>query len=585
MSFEGLGLDPRLEEAVARLGFENATPIQIEAIPTMLSGRNIIGRARTGSGKTAAFGLPLLQKVAEGGKQVQALVLAPTRELALQVTNALRDLAKKLPVRVVAIYGGTPYGPQLQALRTGATVIVATPGRLLDHLDRGNIDLSHLKVLVLDEADEMLRMGFIDDVTRVFELSPDDRQVALFSATMPDAIRRVVNKHVAEPVEVQVEEQALSVGHIEQRAIIVANRNKLECLERVLRAEPLGTHLVFARTRKGCAELADALAERGVPVDALHGDLNQSARERVLARLRAGRLNVVIATDVAARGIDVEHITHVINVDLPPDPETYVHRIGRTGRAGAEGIAISFATPSERGKIHFLSKKLKVPIQDIGVPTDGEIAQGQRRALIDQLRTTLEETDLTNIREWLRELLADSERSEHDVAAAAIHLLTERTPGGFESGDADFLPEWARRKERRKERKDERRRGEEGPGQDQPRGYDVQRSAGNNEVELFIAAGKNRGLRPGDLVGALANEIGIRGAVIGRVMVGARTTFVGLPRDVANAVLNDWDHLPFRGMKIPMLMARPPEDRPPRPGKHSVGPKKGSKAKNQGNRR
>jgi len=577
MSFDDLGLDPRLVAAAAHLGFETPTPIQAEAIGPLLDGRDVIGRARTGSGKTAAFGFPVLQTVADGEKTIRALIVTPTRELALQVTNALRDFAKKLPVKIVAIYGGTPYGPQLQALRAGAKVVVATPGRLLDHIDKGNIDLSKVQMLVLDEADEMLRMGFIDDVTRIFELTPDTRQVALFSATMPDPIRRVADRHLRDPLEVQVESQALSVGHIEQHAIIVPNRHKLACLDRLLRAEPLGTHLVFARTRRSCAEVADALAAKGAPVDALHGDLNQPARERVLARLRAGRLNVVIATDVAARGIDVTHITHVINFDLPPEPETYVHRIGRTGRAGAHGIAISFVNPGERSRLRYFCKTLKVDIDQISVPTDGQIARGQRRSLIDQLRTILEDEDLTRIREWLRELLADSDRTSEDVAAAAIHMLAAQSIGGFESGDEDGLPIWARPRERKRDDSSKER----GPR----RGRDAQRSAQNNEVELFLAAGKNKGLRPGDVVGALCNEVGLPGDVVGRVMVGARTCFVGLPRADAEAVLKEWDHLPLRGMRIPMLMARPPQDRPARETKRRrSGPKKGGHNK-KGKRR
>lgn len=576
MSFDTLGLDPRLIQAIERLGYEEPTPIQAQAIPPLVEGRDVIGRARTGSGKTAAFGLPLLNAISDGSDSIRGLVLAPTRELALQVTGALRDLAKKLPVRVVAIYGGTPYGPQLQALRKGAQVVVATPGRLLDHVDRGNIDLSNVGHLVLDEADEMLRMGFIDDVTRVFELTPDGRQVALFSATMPAPIRKVAEQHLNDPLEVQVEDSALSVDHIEQHAILVRQKNKLACLERVLRAEPLGTHLVFARTRRSCAETADALASRGVPVDALHGDLSQGARERVLARLRAGRLNVVIATDVAARGIDVEHITHVINYDLPTDAETYVHRIGRTGRAGAKGIAISFANPGERGRLRFLERVLKVPIEPMGVPTDGEIARGQRRALIDRLRTTLEEVDLTEIREWLRGLIADSERSDEDVAAAAIHLLTESSAGGFETGEGDRVPAWARDaqpRQARTERGDQDR--DRGPHQPPP-------PPGDNEVELFLAAGKNKGIFPKDVVGALCNEIGLQGDQVGRITVGARTSFVALDRSVAEEVLRTWDHLPLRGMRIPMLMARPRGDRPDpgkRHGRKKGGPKKGGYGK------
>ncbi|HJL49182.1 MAG TPA: DEAD/DEAH box helicase, partial [Polyangiaceae bacterium LLY-WYZ-15_(1-7)] len=353
-AFDAFGFDPRIVHALGAIGFDAPTPIQAEAMPPLLEGRDVIGRARTGSGKTAAFGLPLLQRVVATARPdsdgVRALVLTPTRELALQVTKALRSFAEGLPIEMVTVYGGAAYGPQLKALRRGVPIVVGTPGRVLDHVERGTLDLSALELLVLDEADEMLRMGFFEDVERVFERAPDSRQVALFSATMPPPIQAVAENRLPDPIEVQVEDSALSVDHIEQRGILVPERHKLDALERLLAAEPLTGAIVFCRTRAGCAETADALAKRGLSVDALHGDLNQAARERVLMRFRAGRLQVVVATDVAARGIDVDTVSHVITYDLPPAPEEYVHRIGRTGRAGRDGVAISLVTPRERGR-------------------------------------------------------------------------------------------------------------------------------------------------------------------------------------------------------------------------------------------
>ncbi|HMR73488.1 MAG TPA: DEAD/DEAH box helicase, partial [Polyangiaceae bacterium] len=333
IKFADFEIDPRLIATVQELGFDEPTPIQAQAIPDLLRGHDIIGRARTGSGKTAAFGLPLLERVKEGSAGVQALVLTPTRELAVQVTKALSSYATKLPVRLVTLYGGVAYGPQLSALRKGVSVVVGTPGRVLDHMHKGTLDISKLEMLVLDEADEMLRMGFIDDVEEVLSQCPVDRQIALFSATLPPPIRTIANKYLNGPIEVQVEQRAHTTKHITQRWLVVPQAHKLDALSRVLADQPHGATLIFARTRAGCADTAAALSARGFAVDALHGDLNQSARELVLNRLRNGRLDTVVATDVAARGLDLEPFNHLVNLDLPTELESYVHRIGRTGRA------------------------------------------------------------------------------------------------------------------------------------------------------------------------------------------------------------------------------------------------------------
>jgi ATP-dependent RNA helicase DeaD len=353
--FDAFGLDPRLLSAIAAMGFSEPTPIQSEAIPVLLSGRDVVGRARTGSGKTAAYGLPLLERVKTGGRKVRALVLAPTRELAVQVAEALSACAADLPVRLATIYGGVPYAPQFAALRE-ASVVVGTPGRVIDHMDRGSLDLSGVEVAVLDEADEMLRMGFVEDVERILGAMPSTRQTALFSATMPERIQAIARSHLTRPVEVQVEDSSVVVDHIRQRWIRVPDRFKLEALLRILAAESHEGTLVFARTRVACAEIAEALLEEGVTADALHGDMSQQARERVLNRLRARQLAVVVATDVAARGLDVAHLTHVVNFDLPEDLEGYVHRIGRTGRAGRSGLAITLAQPEDAHKIRQIER-------------------------------------------------------------------------------------------------------------------------------------------------------------------------------------------------------------------------------------
>jgi len=534
--FDQFGLDERITEAVGILGFETATPIQIEAIPALLAGNNVIGGARTGSGKTAAFGLPLLHRVRDGGP-VRGLVLCPTRELALQVTDALRSYAKKLSVRITCIYGGTSYEPQFRALRAGATVIVATPGRLLDHLQRGSLDLSGLDMVVLDEADEMLKMGFIDDVKMVLEASPDDRQVALFSATIPPAIRNVIREHVSDPVQVQVESRALSVDHIDQFGVKVPQRRKMDALVRILMGETRGATLIFARTRRGCAEIADALAKRGVAAEALHGDLNQSARERVIHRLRAGRLNVVVATDVAARGIDVEHITHVINYDLPMDREIYVHRIGRTGRAGRKGVAISLVTPAESRRVRYLEKDLKVRIEIMRVPSNSDIATRQRENLLERLKA-VDLGDEEGVREWMNELTAAGDHTAEDLAVAAIALLARDQGTKLKVSSETTESDW----------------------QDRPR---APRAEGHfqtvNEVELFVATGAQWGVRAGDIVGAIANETGIEGRQIGRITILDRKSFVGLPREIAEKIVADFDTVEIRGVPVKLSLARPRE--------------------------
>ena len=558
-SFGSFQLDPAIVEAVGRLGFTTPTPIQGAAMPPMLAGRDIIARARTGSGKTAAFGLPLLHRLTQPAQTkpgrtppVRALVLAPTRELALQVTEALRSFAKLLPIPVVAVYGGASYDPQLRALRKGAPVVVGTPGRVLDHLRRGTLDLSRLEALVLDEADEMLRMGFIEDVETVLEATPEGRQVALFSATMPEPIRRIAEAHLRDPETVEVEDRALSVGHIDQRWVAVPNRHKIDALERVLAAEDALATLVFARTRAGCAEAADILAKRGLEVDALHGDLNQSARERVLNRFRSKQLRVVVATDVAARGIDVEHLSHVINFDLPNDVENYVHRIGRTARAGRKGAAISFVTPKERARIKWLERKLKVRIAPMRVPSDADIAAAKRGRLLNAIRETAAEPPSPGVLAALEELresnLSDTELNNAAIAGAVLRLLGASRSLDFDREVDPRPPHWSTPGGGRNSDRD---RGD-GPR----RGSDAAHAKADAK-ELFFAAGRAHGVRPGDLMGALANEAGIAGKDIGRITVLAHKSFVRMTEEAARQVLDAHAEFVIRKRRVRVSSARP----------------------------
>jgi len=542
-AFSDFPLHKGLLASLKDMGFESPTGIQAESIPVLLEGRDVVGRARTGSGKTAAFGLPLLQGVLDSEKQgVRALVLAPTRELALQVTSALEDMCKGGPVRMVTLYGGASYTPQLNALRQGVDVVIATPGRLLDHMEKGTVDLSTLDMFVLDEADEMLRMGFIDDVESILAATPSSRQIALFSATMPAAIRKIADAYLQDPVTVGIDAGTAATDHIRQGWVRCKSRDKLTVLQRLLAGEVDGTTLIFARTRASCAQIADTLAGRGIAADGLHGDLAQAARERVLGRLRARRLDVVVATDVASRGIDVDHITHVINYDLPPDHETYTHRIGRTGRAGREGTAISLVLPGEVGKLKRWMRFLKVKIHPVEVPSNEMI----RERRLDKLRTTLveaqEEDGFRRAADFVAKALEGSDDwTPERLAAAAITLLDQQL--GLSSMPADALPPPPR--EGRQDHRDH---------------------AASGGPELFVPVGHNRGIRPGDLVGALANECGVPGNVIGKVTIVERKSFVQMPADHLDRVLREFGELELRGHNVPIDRARPRQ-----PGGHGPG--------------
>lgn len=562
--FRDFDLDSRLVEAVSALGFESPTPIQEQAIPVLLAGRDVIGRARTGSGKTAAFGLPMLHKVLQSKKKnagVRGLVLAPTRELAVQVANALRDYAKGLKLEICPVYGGAAYGPQLRALRDGVDIVVGTPGRVIDHIDRGTLKLANVEMFVLDEADEMLRMGFIEDVERVLAETPDTQQFALFSATMPAPIQRVSKKYLKDPVEVQVEGQSLSTSHVTQKWMNVPDRKKPDALYRVLVTEKRGGTLVFARTRNACAEVCDLLNGRGIRADALHGDLNQQLRERVLQRLRNDQIDVVVATDIAARGLDVDTLTHVINFDLPGDTETYVHRIGRTARAGREGVAISFVTPAERRKLRFMERDTKQRIEEVAVPSDGDVARMQLESLKKSLAVAIEDKSAEDVRAWINEWIAEGIWTVEDIAIASIGLTVHERGIQFAS---------ARKAEPKYEPKKSRDDFEDDGKIFEPDEI--------NGMFLHISAGKRHGVRPGDIVGALANDTGISGKSIGKVMVSDTGTIVGLPINIANMILNDYKHIDVRGRSARISVARPQQVEAP-PGGRSVHVKGRGKAR------
>ncbi|MFT5429901.1 MAG: ATP-dependent RNA helicase DeaD [Myxococcota bacterium] len=550
-SFSDFSLHPALIKATEALGYTAATPIQAATIEPLLAGKDVIARARTGSGKTAAFGLPLLHQVAESGPGPgpQALILAPTRELALQVAAALGEMCGELRIPIATVYGGAAYGPQLRALQQNVPIVVGTPGRMIDHLKRGSMDLSNVRWIVLDEADEMLRMGFIEDVSTLLSATPDTRQVALFSATMPRGVAKVAAKYQKDPVTIQVESGAMTTEHITQRWSCVPHRFKVEALTRVLDAEQRETTLVFARTRAGCAEVADALIRRGYGADALHGDMNQAARERVLHRLRSKWLRIVVATDVAARGIDIDHVTHVINLDLPDNAEPYVHRIGRTGRAGRMGTAITFVTPAERGRWSSFQKHIGARVELVSVPSDLEIVQRQRKAFLD---TLLEVVDSPRWEDAQARFTAMSEGSEHTpemLATAALELLhAERQMRPDRNPSAD-PPPWGRAPEQRRQAPQDKAR----PPQ----------SRGATSSELFLAMGSGAGLRVGDVVGALTHGLKIPVSKIGRVNIMERKTFVTMEPTVLSGLIASVQTLPLRGKDVKIGASRGPGGPPP----------------------
>jgi ATP-dependent RNA helicase DeaD len=421
-AFAALGLRAELVDVLTTLGYEAPTPIQERTIPLLLSGRDLIGQAQTGTGKTAAFALPLLEKIDPKKKATQALVLAPTRELAMQVAEAVHSYAAKLDhVSVIPVYGGAPIVPQLKRLERGAHIVVGTPGRLIDHLDRGSLDLSNIRFVVLDEADEMLKMGFIEDMEKILGAMPAERQTALFSATMPDEVLRIAKRHLRNPERVEIEHKAINAPDIEQRFLNVSEGQKLEVLTQILELEPAQAVLVFRRTKTGSADLAEKLEARGFAAVAMHGDMTQSLREGVIRRLRAGQVEIVVATDVAARGLDVEQIEHVINYDVPYDVEAYVHRIGRTGRAGRSGVATMFITPRERRMMREIERYTGTPIKPMRMPTRADVAAKRVSVFKDNLRKVMTDGDLEMFVE-LVENLAEEGHDMADIAAAASKM-------------------------------------------------------------------------------------------------------------------------------------------------------------------
>ncbi|HWE61532.1 MAG TPA: DEAD/DEAH box helicase [Chloroflexota bacterium] len=522
--FARLGLQPDLLRAVLDLGYEEPTPIQARTIPLMLDGRDVVAQAQTGTGKTAAFALPILQRIDTASSQVQALVLCPTRELAIQVAQAIHSYGKHLGVTVLPVYGGQPITRQLYALRQGVQVVVGTPGRILDHIRRESLDLGSVKTLVLDEADEMLDMGFLEDIEAIIQSVPAERQTALFSATLPQRIRDLARKYLRESVNIAIEREAVTVPQTNQTYYEVPQRAKLDALCRILDVELPSSAIIFCARKSDVDELVESLQGRGYKAEAIHGDLNQTQRDRVMKSFRDGKTEILVATDVAARGLDIPQVSHVINYHIPWDPESYVHRIGRTGRAGREGTAITLISPREYRQLKLIERVIRKRIRASRLPSLADVEARRREVLIAQVRGALDEGGIELYREAAEEL--SDELDPLDVAAAALKLLANV------------------------DRKAELSRG----GSVADAGVDA---AEPGMSRLFVNLGRNEGIRPADIVGAIAGEAGIPGRVIGAIDLYDTYTFVEVPQESARKVVDALNRATLRGRPIRAEIARP----------------------------
>jgi ATP-dependent RNA helicase DeaD len=518
-TFEDLALSPALVQTVREIGYESPSPIQAASIPHLLAGRDLLGQAQTGTGKTAAFALPILSRIDLSQRTPQALVLAPTRELAIQVAEAFQTYARHLEgFHILPIYGGQGMQLQLRHLARGVHVVVGTPGRVMDHLRRGTLSLDSLTTLVLDEADEMLRMGFIEDVEWILEHTPESRQTALFSATMPPAIRKIAERHLNDAAEIKIKAKTATVEAINQQYWLVSGMQKLEALTRILDAEDIDAMIIFVRTKTETVELAEKLEARGYEAAALNGDMSQVLREKVVDRLKKGALDIVIATDVAARGLDVERITHVVNYDIPYDTEAYIHRIGRTGRAGRKGTAILFVAPRERRMLRAIEQTTKQPIQQMRLPTLQDIADRRIVQFKAQLAETLNNEDIGFYRELVDQMVGEELGEIADIAAAMAHLMHRERPLAAPEEPEPPVREYREYGERRPEGRDR---------EDRRRTRDSE-----NMRRYTIDVGREHGVMPKDIVGAIANEGGIPARQIGQIKLFDTYSTVELPADL-----------------------------------------------------
>ncbi len=553
-SFKQLALKETLLRSLDEIGYETPSPIQSQTIPLLLEGRDLVGQAQTGTGKTAAFALPILSNLDLKQKDPQVLVLAPTRELAIQVAEAFKKYATHMNnFHVLPIYGGQDYRGQIRSLQRGVHVAVGTPGRVMDHMRRGTLKLDNLKTLVLDEADEMLRMGFIDDVEWILDQIPEKRQIALFSATMPQQIRRIANNYLNDPVEITVKVKTTTAETIRQRFWPVSGmHNKLDALTRILEAEIFDAMLIFVRTKTATSELADKLAARGYSTAALNGDIAQNTRERTIHQLKNGKIDLLVATDVAARGLDVERISHVINFDIPYDTEAYVHRIGRTGRAGRSGDAILFVAPREKRLLHAIEKATNKKIEMMELPST-ELINDKRIANFKQRITdTLASEDLSLFTQLIEQYQTEYNVPANDVAAALAVLLQGDTPLLLKKKPhASPSKDWDKEDNRGKERKprNKEKNNERNKDRNKPRKSSDSTSRSEHQLEegmqrFRLEVGHKHEVKPGNIVGAIANEAGLDSKHIGRIVIHDDYSVIdlpsGMPKDVFNTLKKTW---------------------------------------------
>ena len=568
--FASLGLDPRLVAALVALGYEEPTPIQREAIPQLLAGRDLLGQAATGTGKTAAFALPLLHRVtpdAKPAERLAALILVPTRELAMQVAEAVSRYGRQLGVSALPVYGGASMETQLRALKRGVDVVIATPGRALDHIRRGSLRLQAIKVVVLDEADEMLDMGFAEDLEAILSSTPEDRQTMLFSATLPRRIAELANAHLRDPVRIRIDREEVAPGEaprVRQVGYIVNRAHKLAALGRVLDIEAPTSAIVFCRTRTEVDELTETLNARGYRAEALHGGLSQEQRDRVMKRFRSNASELLIATDVAARGLDVEHVSHVVNYDVPAAAEAYVHRIGRTGRAGREGVAVTLAEPREHRLLRNIERVTGQTIELVAIPTVADLRARRLELTRASLRETLLEGGLDSFRVVV-ESLAD-EFDVMDVAAAAVKQAAgqdgereeeeipvprERAPRA-DRFEAEGRRPGRERSATRFERSGRARERTRGPAADGERG--PRRGRGRapewEVTRLWIGAGRKSQVRPGDIVGAISNEVGVDSSAIGAIQIAERFSIVEVPEEIAEDIIAALGASTIKGRRV-----------------------------------
>lgn len=535
VTFADLGLSDKVLKALADVGYEKPSAIQAATIPPLLAGRDVVGLAQTGTGKTAAFALPILSRLDLSQKTPQALVLAPTRELAIQVCEAFEKYAAQMKgVHVLPVYGGQAYGVQLSALRRGVHIVVGTPGRIMDHLEKGTLDLTELRFLVLDEADEMLNMGFADDVETILADTPDDKNVALFSATMPAQIRRISKQYLTNPEEITVKGKTSTSPNITQRYLMVSYPQKVDALTRILEVENFEGMIVFVRTKSETEMLAEKLRARGFSAAAINGDVVQAQRERTVNQLKSAKLDILVATDVAARGLDVERISHVVNYDIPTDTESYVHRIGRTGRAGRSGDAISFVTPRERYLLKHIEKATRQPLAQMHLPTAEDVNATRLSRFDDAITEALTQTvRVDRFRDIIGHYVREHDVPEADVAAALAIVAQGETPLLLEPGADDLRPPREREDRPARDRGD--RPDRSGPRERRPRG--------RSDVPMAsyrIAVGKRHRVEPRQIVGALANEGGLSREDFGHIDIRGDHSIVELPADLPGGA---WDRL------------------------------------------